>query len=42
MDVFSRDLLAFRELTVHREKRERGDPGVSPVLLDHLDLTERE
>lgn len=42
LDVFSRDLLASRDLMAHREKREREDPGVSPVLLDRLDLMERE
>lgn len=34
--------MACRDLTVLKERRERGDPEVSPVLLDHLDLTERE
>lgn len=42
MDVFSRDLPAFRDLMAHKEKRERGDQGVSLVPLDHLDLLERE
>lgn len=36
------DLLASRDLMARRERREREDPGVSPVLLDHLDLMERE
>lgn len=40
--VVFRDLLAYRDPTVHREKRGRGDPGVNPVPLDHLDLMERE
>lgn len=40
--MFSRDLLASRDLMARRERREREDPGVSPVLLDHLDLMERE
>lgn len=42
MDVFSRDQLVFRDLMAHKEKKEREDPGVSLVLLDHLDLLERE
>lgn len=42
MGVFSRDQVVFRDHTAHKEKRAREDPGVSPVLLDHLDLLERE
>lgn len=42
MDVFSRDQLVLRDHLAHKEKRAREDPGVSPVLLDQLDLLERE
>lgn len=42
MAVSSRDQLVLRELMAHKEKKAREDPGVSPVLLDHLDLLERE
>lgn len=41
-DVFSRDQLVFRDLMAHREKKEREDPEVSLVLLDHSDHLERE
>lgn len=42
MGVFCRDLLVFKDLLVPKEKKEREDPEVNLVLLDHLDLLERE
>ena len=41
-DVFFRDPLVIRDLTAHKEKKASEDPGVRQVLLDHLDLLERE
>lgn len=37
-----RDLLVFKDPLANKEKKEREGPGVSPVLLDHLDHLERE
>lgn len=37
-----RDLLVFKDLLDNKEKKERGGPGVSLVLLDLLDHLERE
>lgn len=37
-----RDLLVFKDLLANKEKKESEGPGVSLVLLDHLDHLERE